>query len=412
LTDSFVIGASVPRKVNFVATVQLFRLAPVKWFLTQCGVIPINRAKDNPRAMRSVADTFEACHRVLERGETVGIFPEGITYEDSQLKEIKTGAARMALDLEDKHGGTLGLLIVPVGLTYSAKELYRSDVLAHFGDPIRVAAFLDGYAERRKECITALTREIERRLQELILHIPGLDQVRVVEGVKRLYLERLMVADQAREEALAGRAEELVLSQRIAIAVEHVYRTQPERARGFAHRLARYEHMLRRLRISDEVVAQVSRRESIAAQSTFLAAVAILGAPIAVYGWIHRVIPYTLVRWAIRRFTHPEKRKAQTSTAVIESGIVAFGVCYSAYVAVFHWLVGWPWTLWYALTLPLASILAHYYGRAFGQFRAGVRNVIVFLRAPFVVRRLIRRRAELVREIESVRTEGIAALKK
>src|SRR5690606_3490658 len=57
LTDSFVIGAAVPRKVNFVATVQLFRLAPVKWFLTRCGVIPINRAKDNPRAMRSVADT-------------------------------------------------------------------------------------------------------------------------------------------------------------------------------------------------------------------------------------------------------------------------------------------------------------------------------------------------------------------
>ena len=79
LMDSFVIGASVPRKVNFVATVQLFRFKPVKWLLTQCGVIPINRVKDDPKAMRTVADTFEACFRVLERGEAVGIFPEGIT---------------------------------------------------------------------------------------------------------------------------------------------------------------------------------------------------------------------------------------------------------------------------------------------------------------------------------------------
>ncbi|MGH7970423.1 MAG: 1-acyl-sn-glycerol-3-phosphate acyltransferase, partial [Limisphaerales bacterium] len=50
LTDSFLIGASVPRKVNFVATVQLFRWAPLKWLLTRCGVIPINRLKDDPHA--------------------------------------------------------------------------------------------------------------------------------------------------------------------------------------------------------------------------------------------------------------------------------------------------------------------------------------------------------------------------
>ncbi|PYI88967.1 MAG: hypothetical protein DME26_02370, partial [Verrucomicrobia bacterium] len=68
LTDAFVIAHSVPRKVNFVATAQLFRFGPARWLLTQCGVIPINRVKDDPRAMRSVIQTFEACFRVLERG--------------------------------------------------------------------------------------------------------------------------------------------------------------------------------------------------------------------------------------------------------------------------------------------------------------------------------------------------------
>src|SRR5215471_3474466 len=119
LADSFVIGTSVPRKVNFVATVQLFPFAPLRWLLSQCGVIPINRVRDDPRGMRSVADTFEACYRVLEAGEAIGIFPEGITYDDDQLKEVKSGAARMALEIEHRHGGHLGLRIVPVGLTYS-----------------------------------------------------------------------------------------------------------------------------------------------------------------------------------------------------------------------------------------------------------------------------------------------------
>src|SRR5436190_22064980 len=174
LTDSFVIGASVPRKVNFVATVQLFRIAPLKWILTHCGVIPINRVKDDPKAMRTIADTFEACFQVLERGEAIGIFPEGITYDDSQLKTVKSGAARMALELEHRHRGRLGLKIVPVGLTYSAKERYRSAVLVHFGEPILVAEFVADHDIHRKESIARLSAEIERRLQSLIVHLPKL----------------------------------------------------------------------------------------------------------------------------------------------------------------------------------------------------------------------------------------------
>src|SRR5712691_2596856 len=195
LTDSFVIGASVPRKVNFVATIQLFRIAPLKWLLTHSGVIPINRVKDDPKAMLTITDTFEACFRVLERGETIGIFPEGITYDDSQLKEIKSGASRMALELEHRHNGKLGLQIVPVGLTFSAKEIYRSDALVNFGEPIRATEFLDGYAEQRKECISRLTAEIERRIQSLIVHLPQLEHGRVIAGVKRLYFERLQFAN-------------------------------------------------------------------------------------------------------------------------------------------------------------------------------------------------------------------------
>ncbi len=213
LTDSFVIGATVSRKVNFVATIQLFRFKPIHWLLSRCGVIPMNRLRDDPKAMRSVSETFEACYRVLERGEAVGIFPEGITYDDSTLKEIKSGVARMALELEHRHGGKLGLQILPVGLTYSAKELYRSDVLANFGEPIRVADFLEDYSERRKACILKLTREIELRIQSLILHIARLEWARVVEGVKRLDLDNLAVGPRFESAGISPRARELVLGQ-------------------------------------------------------------------------------------------------------------------------------------------------------------------------------------------------------
>src|SRR3989442_14058411 len=115
----------------------------------------------------------------------------------------------MALKIENRHGGKLGLKIVPVGLTYSAKELYRSDALANFGQPICVAEFLEGYGERRKECIQRLTSELERRIQGLILHLPELEHASVIAGVKRLYFEELRLGRSVIREAPLPPAEEL-----------------------------------------------------------------------------------------------------------------------------------------------------------------------------------------------------------
>jgi 1-acyl-sn-glycerol-3-phosphate acyltransferase len=403
LTDSFVIGASVPRKVNFVATVQLFQIPLAKWLLTRCGVIPINRVRDDPKAMRTVTEAFEACYRVLERGEAVGIFPEGITYDDSQLKEIKSGAARMALELEHRHGGRLGLRILPVGLTLSAKEVYRSDVLVHFGEPILVMDFLAGYEERRKECIRNLTSEIERRIQGLILNLPELEHRRVVQGIKRLYLDRLRLGARVELEPISPQAEDLLLTQRIAVIVERVYREEPDRANAFAAKLAFYERWLNRLRISDDYLALFPDKRRFAGQTVLWALVAVAGAPVALYGWAHRLIPFALVRWATRHLTEPGKRKAQTSTAAIEAGIVAFGLFYGLCILGFHLIFGWPASLWYALSLPVASLIAHYYLRELRRLAASVRNTFVLFRAPMAARRLLALRAAMVNEIESAR---------
>lgn len=405
LTDSFVVGATVGRKVNFVATVQLFRFKPLQWFLSRCGVIPINRVKDDPKAMRSVMDSFEACFRVLESGEAIGIFPEGVTYDDSRLREVKSGAARIALELEHRHQGKLGLKIVPVGLTYSAKELYRSDVLAHFGEPIVVAKFMEGYAERRKECIHELTAEIERRIQALILHIPELEHTRVVEGVKRLYLERLILGSRVAQEAVSPRAEELVLTQRITDAVEQAFRNQPQRAAAFAAKLHFYERWLGRLQISDEALALFPNKEKLVGQSLCWAAAAVLGLPIALYGWAHRLLPHAIILLAVRRFPSPEKRKAQTSTTKILAGVIIYSLSFAAYIAVVHALFEWRASFWYALSLPPSTMLAFYYLRELRRFDSSLRTTVVLLRAPFAAQRLLALRASLIAEIEVIHAE-------
>lgn len=401
VTDPFVIGASLPRKVNFMATVQLFRFAPIKWLLTRCGVIPVNRLKDDPKGMRSVMDTFEAVYRVLERGEAVAIFPEGITHDDPQLKEVKTGAARMALELEHRHGGKLGLQIVPVGLTFTAKERYRSEALANFGEPIRAADFLADYETQRKECIRKLSAEIESRIQSLILHIPDLEQARVVAAVKRLYLERLHVGDQVVENSATPRADELALTQRISAAVRHIFSTAPEVAQGFIERLNHYESLLARLHISDEELARFQNRTVRVRRSLLTAIVAILLLPLAIYGWVFRLLPALVVAWAVRRFANLNKHKAQVSTTAIVAGVVAFGLIYALYIGVCHWRFGWPASLWFGLSLPVTGLIAHYYLRAATSLAASIRTTIILLRSPSAAKRLFAMRRGLVAEIEA-----------
>jgi glycerol-3-phosphate O-acyltransferase/dihydroxyacetone phosphate acyltransferase len=412
VTDPFVIGASLPRKVNFMATVQLFRFAPIKWLLLRCGVIPVNRLKDDPKGMRSVMDTFEAVYRVLERGEAVALFPEGITHDDPQLKEVKTGAARMALELEHRHGGKLGLQIVPVGLTFSAKELYRSEALANFGEPIRAADFLTDYETQRKECIHKLSAEIEARIQALILHIPDLEQARVIAAVKRLYLERLRVGDQVVENSTTPRADELVLTQRISAAVQQIYHTSPDVAQGFATRLNRYESWLARLHISDKELAGFQNRTVRVRRSLLTATVAILVLPLAIYGWIFRLLPALVVAWAVGRFANLNKHKAQVSTTTIVAGVVAFGLIYSLYIGICHWKFGWPATLWFGLSLPVTGLIAHYYLRAAQKLATAIRTTLILLRAPSAAKRLIAMRQGLVAEIEAAHQTITAVEKK
>jgi glycerol-3-phosphate O-acyltransferase/dihydroxyacetone phosphate acyltransferase len=406
LTDAFVIGASVGRKVNFVATVQLFRFPPLRWLLTRCGVIPINRVKDDARGMRSVLATFEACYRVLEQGEAVAIFPEGITHDDPQLKEVKTGAARMALELEQRHGGKLGLQIVPVGLSFPAKERYRSEVLVNFGEPIRVADFLAGYEEKRREQIQSLSGEIERRIQGLMVHLPHLERGRIVEAVKRLYLDRLWVGNTVIQEPVGALSGELALTQAIGAAVDNAFAKHPARAAAFVRRLAHYEAALRKLHLPEEVLIHFPERRWLLRRSLAWTAVAILGAPVAAYGWIHRLIPLALVRVVVHKSVKKPADKTHVSTATILAGSVFFTGFYSLCVFAFHQFFGWRATVVYACTLPPAGLIAHYYLGGLRRFGASLRAVLVLLRAPSAARRLLAWRAELIRLIEAEREEG------
>lgn len=404
VTDAFIVGTSVPRQVHFIGTVQLFKASWVAKLLKSCGVIPINRKTDDPKAMRSVAATFEACYQVLEAGGAVGIFPEGVSYDDAQLREVKSGAARMALELEARHGGKLGLRIAPVGLTYAAKERYRSQVLVHFGHPIVVLDYLAAYQSERKDAIRALTAAIEEHIRDLILSLPTLEQARLVASIKQLYLDRLRLGNLVVTEPMAPQAEELVLTQAIGEALEFFTAKEPKRLAAFVDDLHRYERRLQQFGMSDEIVESLDRPHPAARNAGATARIAVL-APLAAYGWIHRLIPALIVEWAVRHFTHKDAPKAQTPLAVMLAGFVVFTTFYGLCV----WGVWWIWgariALIYAVSLPVASLIAHYHLQWLRDEAGDLRAATLLRRLPLAKRVLVQMRQHLIDQLTELRAE-------
>ena len=125
----------------------LFKNPLVRHILLSSGAIPVARnpnstpeasnAPSLPQAHGNGANDalFRDTFRALERGEVIGVFPEGTSYTAPGIAQVKDGAARAALEYvrwARETGGGQGskprLRIVPVGIVYTDKSQYQSGV--------------------------------------------------------------------------------------------------------------------------------------------------------------------------------------------------------------------------------------------------------------------------------------------
>lgn len=100
----------------------------MKWVLLSTGNIPVDRkSKDRQILFRG---TFDA----LSKGEVVALFPEGTSYTEPRIMQVKDGAAWAAMEytkwvMENPgKASPLPITVVPAAIVYTNKSKYRSDV--------------------------------------------------------------------------------------------------------------------------------------------------------------------------------------------------------------------------------------------------------------------------------------------
>jgi acyl-[acyl-carrier-protein]-phospholipid O-acyltransferase / long-chain-fatty-acid--[acyl-carrier-protein] ligase len=138
--DAILIGSATPRYIRFLMWQPLF---DNKWLNPFCRLfraIPVSTASPK-EALRAVRDA----RRELEKGELVGIFPEGELTRTGDVKPFERGVELIARGFEDKPvipvyvSGLWGhSLSMKGGQLFATPLRLRQPVTVYIGEPVTV----------------------------------------------------------------------------------------------------------------------------------------------------------------------------------------------------------------------------------------------------------------------------------
>ncbi len=171
LMDVLNSAVEIRQEMFFLANYGLFKHPVSNWLLTRLFCIPVKRKEDVAEGEnRNNDDAFEASYRHLEKGGVLFIAVEGVSWMNRFVRPLKTGAARIALGAEARNGWNLGVKIVPVGMSYSAPHLFRSDVVVQAGAPVYARDWSENWTTEPISAAGALTQHLENQLKTLTIH--------------------------------------------------------------------------------------------------------------------------------------------------------------------------------------------------------------------------------------------------
>jgi glycerol-3-phosphate O-acyltransferase/dihydroxyacetone phosphate acyltransferase len=243
LIDPALLFTLADRQVTFLAKEPLFRMPVIGAILRGLGALPVYRKQDGPGDTTKNEGTLTASVDALVQGRAITLFPEGKSHSEPQLAELKTGAARIALEAA-RRGAPVR--IVPVGMTYEAKNRFKSRVHVEVAPAIAAQDFLEAPGGDAYEAARRLTAAVADALLKVTVNLAAWEELPLVETAEALYA--------LRTNDRAGNAERHVAFSR---GMKLLRDEQPERFERLKLELAAYRRRLELLAITpDDLTSQ------------------------------------------------------------------------------------------------------------------------------------------------------------
>lgn len=407
LLDPLVLLCRSPRPVSFLAKAPLFSMPLVSLAVKAFDSIPVHRRQDEGSDPARNRQTFEAARSLLARGGVLALFPEGVSHDEPRLMPLKTGAARIVLGA----AGAGPIQIVPAGLAYTAKHLFRSDVLLTLGEPFEIQPESGGGAEPSAAEVEALTGRIRDGLAAVTLQADGQRALALSAAAARIFTAASGAAAQGRTvvdgspapEGLVPLAGQVAVQRAILARYGELRRRDPERLAALERRVERLTAFLDAAGLAPADVATGVRRPArlaLSAAATLLGALLLL--PLAAAGFVTHWPTYRLVGALARRIAR--RSVDVVSTVKVLAALVLYPLTWGAVAAAAYVKVE-PAAALATAALPMCGLAALFFAERLEQIGRAARVLSLALFRRRSLGRLAREGQSLAGEMRRVEEE-------
>lgn len=386
LVDPVFLFSLAPRPVSFLAKAPLFRMPVIGYLVKALDSLPVYRRQDEGQDVTKNEETFIAARKLLARGGTIGICPEGVSHDEPGLKPIKTGAARISLAAVST-GEVSDLKIVPAGLYYTSKTRFRSDALLYFGNPIAVEPVeLEPDGTPPREQVRQLSSQIEKALREVILDAQHEEELQTTARAERIFSS---ASNDGEPDSLK---DELRLQQRFIKAYPVIQSLHPERLRRLELRMQRFEAELTQAGVDTDELSPPASTMRVVTAILRRSIVFLLMLGPALIGTITHYPAYKLGGFLATRLSRDSDDVV--STIKIISAMLLFPLTWIVLTVLGYVFFGWQVALLALVVIPFCGYAAIIFYEELDKSIAGLRVLTFFLvERRFFVRLLAERNA-------------------
>lgn len=168
LVDPLYVTTTNFRQNHFLVRAASFKNPIVKKILESLYLMPIYRIRDGIKQLANNQEIFEKCYKILKKGETLMIFPEGSHDKKRAIRPLSKGFTRIVSGALEKYP-ELDINVVPVGITYQHPSHYPAKVCVNYGTPIATKAIFENNSAAKS--INILKTEVTAQLKNLTVTI-------------------------------------------------------------------------------------------------------------------------------------------------------------------------------------------------------------------------------------------------
>lgn len=362
--DPLAVAALRTPIVFFMTRADVF--TPIsKPFLWAAQMLPIHRQHDGGDTKRKNEKAFLQAFRVLKGGRGLLIFGEGFTDDVfvRRLKPVKKGAAKIGFETLEKLNWTKEVKIAAVGSNYARPNRMRSDLLISTSEEIVLNDYREMYEENPSKAITAVTRRVEKLMQEQITHVKDMEQCEFHEQMMMLTRKGMNPDSVDRSIPLERRWR---YSQRLANWLNEQKIEEDEKLSSLKEDIAAYFKLIDKLKIQDKSVYWKQTNPSGGRAKELMMMFALF--PFAILGMIHCGPWYIIIKRYVEKSF---RRRVFWGSVKLVMGKIVLGVVNLPFIWLIYYLIypSWLLAIGYYIAIGLFGLAAYMWLQNFTSFK-------------------------------------------